>query len=194
MENTVLEGVTSYLGRLVSTIQGLDVDQLSESINLIRDAWLEGKQVICFGNGGSALTAQHFATDWSKGIYHATGRPFHARCLADNIGIVSAYGNDFCYEDIFIQQLKPILNPGDLALGISGSGNSENVIRAIEYANANGGKTLGICGYNGGRLRTAAQHCLWVNVNDMQLSEDAHFFFGHMVMQAMCAGHARTAC
>ena len=186
MANTILEKSTQYIEGLKATIDGLDMEQVSNAIGLIKDAWQKGKQVFCFGNGGSALTAQHYATDWSKGVYCSTGKPFYARCLADNIGIVSAYGNDFSYEDIFIQQLKPVLAPGDLVIGISGSGNSENVIRAIQYANENGAATLGICGYSGGRLKQVAQHCVWVNVNDMQIAEDVHLLFGHMAMQVLC--------
>lgn len=186
MTETILEKSTRYIEMLKSTIDRLDMEQISNAIALIKDAWQKGKQVFCFGNGGSALTAQHYATDWSKGVYCSTGKPLNARCLADNIGIVSAYGNDFSYEDIFIQQLKPILSSGDLVIGISGSGNSENVIRAIQYAGDNGAATLGICGYNGGRLRQVAQHCVWVDINDMQITEDVHLFLGHMVLRALC--------
>jgi len=102
------------------------------------------------------------------------------------MGLITAYANDISYQDIFIEQLKPILKSDDLVIGISGSGNSENVLRAIRYANENGGKTLGICGYDGGKLKNLAHHALWIDVDDMQLSEDLHLIFGHIVMQAMC--------
>jgi D-sedoheptulose 7-phosphate isomerase len=87
---------------------------------------------------------------------------------------------------VFIEQLKNVLEDGDLVIGISGSGNSENVIRAIQYANENNALTLGICGYEGGKLKEKSQYQVWAPVNDMQLSEDIHFFFGHIVMQKLC--------
>jgi D-sedoheptulose 7-phosphate isomerase len=99
-----------------------------------------------------------------------------------------AYGNDLSFQDIFVEQLKNLLEPGDLVIAISGSGNSENVIRAVRYANANGAVTLGLCGYRGGKLKQLAQHVVWADVDDMQLSEDAHAIFGHIVMQRLC-GH-----
>jgi D-sedoheptulose 7-phosphate isomerase len=175
-----------YLERLVSTVRRLNFAQLDRALEIIAKAWENGNQVICLGNGGSALTAQHYVNDWNKSIYLSTGRPFLGRCLTDNMGLVLAYANDFCFEDVFVEQLKPILRPQDLVIGISGSGNSENVLRAISYANDHEAVTLGICGYDGGALKTLAQHHLWADVNDMQLAEDVHFFFGHLVMQALC--------
>jgi len=119
-------------------------------------------------------------------FYLHTGRPLNGRSLVDNIGLITAYANDLSYEDIFSEQLKNIMNEGDLVIAISGSGNSENVIRAVEYANANGGHTIGLCGYHGGKLKKIAHHSVWVPIDDMQLSEDIHAIFGHIVMQAVC--------
>jgi D-sedoheptulose 7-phosphate isomerase len=175
------------LARLSATIQKLDAHEIDLAIDLIRSAWHSDKQIIIFGNGGSALTALHYVTDWNKAIYLAKGKPIRARCLADNMGLVTAYANDISYEAIFLEQLKTVLMPGDLVIGISGSGNSENVIRAIAYANENDGVTLGICGYSGGKLRKLARHSICTNVHDMQLSEDLHLVFGHIVMQTLCA-------
>jgi D-sedoheptulose 7-phosphate isomerase len=175
-----------YFQRLMTVIQSLDLDAMDQAISLIRSTWEAGKQVICFGNGGSALTAQHYMTDWNKSIYLKTGRPFYGRCLADNIGILTAYANDVSYADVFVSQLKPILTKGDLVMGISGSGNSENVLRAVAYAKQQGSVTLGIVGYDGGKLKKLADHVVWAPVQDMQLSEDIHLAFGHWVMQALC--------
>jgi D-sedoheptulose 7-phosphate isomerase len=102
------------------------------------------------------------------------------------VGLTFAYANDVSFEDVFVEQLKNLLNEGDLVIAISGSGNSENVLRAVRYANDHGAVTLGLCGYGGGTLRQIAQHVVWVNVNDMQLSEDIHSMFGHVVMQRLC--------
>jgi D-sedoheptulose 7-phosphate isomerase len=110
-----------------------------------------------------------------------------SHCLADNIGLVTAYSNDVSYDDLFVMQLKNLLNVGNLVIGISGSGNSENVLRAIAYANDGGGVTLGLSGFGGGKLRQLAQHNICTNVHDMQLSEDLHLVFGHTVMKCLCA-------
>ena len=135
------------------------------------------------------MTALHFITDWNKMIHLATGRPFRGRTLVDNMGLITAYSNDMSYQDAFVEQLKNVSLPGDLIVAISGSGNSENVIRAVKHANELGCKTLGLCGFGGGRLRDCAQHAIWVQVNDMQLCEDMHAIFGHMVMQSICKLH-----
>jgi D-sedoheptulose 7-phosphate isomerase len=176
----------SYLSKLAKALEALDRDQLDSAVNVIANAWQAGRQIITFGNGGSSLTALHFVNDWNKSISMASGKPFRGRSLVDNVGLIMAYGNDISFQDIFVEQLKNVMQPGDLALAISGSGNSENVIRAVRYANENGGTTLGLCGYRGGKLKDISQHVVWADVDDMQLSEDVHAIFGHIVMQRLC--------
>jgi len=188
----MLQGTAkTYLSRFERVIHNLDKSSLDKAISLIYSAWQEDRQIIVFGNGGSALTAQHYITDWNKSIYQATKKPFLGRCLAENMGLITAYSNDMSYYEVFIEQLKPIMKPQDLVIGISGSGNSENVLRAIQYANDNNGITLGICGYDGGKLKRLAQHHFCADVHDMQLSEDIHLLFGHIVMQKLC-GYLET--
>jgi UDP-glucose 4-epimerase len=177
---------TSYLRKLARCLDCLDREELDRGIELIRTTWQEGRQIITLGNGGSAMSALHFITDWNKMTYHATGKPFRGRTLLDNIGMITAYGNDLSYADIFAEQIKNVAVPGDLVIAISGSGNSENVIRAVTAANELGCQTLGLCGFNGGQLKTIAKHTIWVNAQDMQLCEDAHAIFGHIVMQSLC--------
>lgn len=176
----------AYFARLANVLKEFDHTSIDNAIALIEATWLSNKQIITLGNGGSAVTALHYIADWNKSVFIHGKRPFRGRCLVDNIGLVMAYGNDISFEDIFLEQLKNILTKGDLVIAISGSGNSENVLRAVEYANKSGAVTLGMCGYNGGKLRQIAQHHVWVNVNDMQLSEDMHAIFGHIVMQSLC--------
>lgn len=175
-----------YLRRLTTTIDGVDRDAMDKGVQMIADAWERGSQIITLGNGGSAMTALHFVTDWAKMIPLATGRSFFGRTLVDNMGMLTAYGNDISFADIFSEQLKNVLRPNDLVVAISGSGNSENVIRAVQYANDHGGMTLGLCGFAGGRLKALAHHPIWIASNDMQLCEDAHAIFGHIVMQTLC--------
>ncbi len=175
-----------YLSRLSDSLVALDRASIDNGVAVIHAAWQRGAQIITLGNGGSSMTALHFCTDWSKMIPMATGRPILGRSLVDNMGLIMAYGNDLSFDDVFAEQLKNILRPGDLVVAISGSGNSENVIRAVDHANAHGGETLGLSGFSGGRLRERAKHSVWVRSNDMQICEDAHAIFGHIVMQKLC--------
>jgi D-sedoheptulose 7-phosphate isomerase len=177
----------AYLSKLATLLVAFDRTQVDNAVNVIADAWQAGRQIITLGNGGSSMTALHFINDWNKSVYMATGKPFRGRSLVDNMGLVMSYGNDISFQDIFVEQLKNVLQPGDLVIAISGSGNSENVIRAVRYANDNNAITLGLCGYKGGKLKEIAQHVVWANVDDMQLSEDVHAIFGHIVMQRLCA-------
>ena len=177
----------SYTKKLAQLLARLDFAAIDAGVDLIEKAWRDGKQIIALGNGGSSLTALHFINDWNKSVYLSSKLPFRGRTLVDNVGLLMSYANDIAFEDVFAEQLKNILQPGDLVIALSGSGNSENVIRAVNYANTHGAKTLGLCGYRGGKLKEAAQHVIWVDVDDMQLAEDVHFLFGHIVMQRLCA-------
>lgn len=175
-----------YFQKLQDTLANLNFRDIDAACNLIETAWNNGNQIITLGNGGSSMTALHMINDWNKSIFLKHQKPFRGRSLLDNTGILMAYSNDLSFEDVFCEQLKNILQNGDLVIAISGSGNSENVIRAVEWANNNGGVTLGLCGFDGGRLKQIAQHHFWVQVNDMQIVEDIHLNFGHFVMQRLC--------
>ncbi len=182
-----LDGVSArYLDRLAAALALIDRTALDNAVNVIHAAWHRGAQIVTCGNGGSAMTALHFVTDWGKLVPVATGRPLRARSLLDNIGLLTAYANDVSYADVFAGYLQNILCAGDVVIAISGSGNSPNVIKAIELANAAGVETMGLCGLSGGLLRQVAKHVVWVPANDMQLCEDAHIIFGHIVVQTLC--------
>jgi D-sedoheptulose 7-phosphate isomerase len=181
------KGITDiYFDRLIAVLTTINRKQIDDAVQVVADAWQAGRQIITLGNGGSSMTALHFINDWNKSVFMHGKKPFRGRSLVDNMGLVMSYANDISFQDVFIEQLKNILTPGDLVIAISGSGNSENVIRAVDYANQNGAVTLGLCGYRGGRLKTMAQHVLWVDIDDMQISEDLHAIFGHLVMQRLC--------
>ena len=171
---------------------GLDHTSVDAAISLIKKSWADKKQIIVCGNGGSARTASHYINDWNKMAYLSTGRPFRGHCLSDNMGLMTAYSNDISYDDVYSEQLKNLMDPADLVIAISGSGNSENVVRAIKHANESGGVTLAICGYDGGKIKKLAQHSLWIPSFDMQICEDLHFVFGHMVMKSLCGDQIRT--
>ena len=175
-----------YFDKLQRVIAAVDRNDFDNGVQLVYQAWQRGSQIITLGNGGSSLTALHYINDWNKSIFMHGKKQFLGRSLVDNIGLVMSYGNDVSFQDIFIEQLKNILQPKDLVIAISGSGNSENVIRAVDYANEHGAITLGLCGYRGGKLKQKSQNVIWIDVDDMQLSEDLHAIFGHIVMQKLC--------
>ena len=183
--------VANYLAAHVQLSEKLNRTQFQAGIELIKQKFLAGKKIITCGNGGSASTASHYITDWNKMVNLATGRKFRGISLCDNIGVITAYGNDLSYDEIFAGQLRAILDEGDLIVAISGSGNSPNVLKAVEYANANGGDTLAVVGYDGGKLKAIAKQSVHVPSFDMQLCEDVHLMFGHMVMKTLCGSVIR---
>ena len=178
--------VPVYFEHLQALMNRLDLAEVEAAIELIRSAGQEKRKILVCGNGGSALTASHYINDWNKMAFLSTGTPFRGTCLSDNMGLMTAYSNDISYDDVYSEQLKNLMDPGDLVIAVSGSGNSENVVRALEYANGAGGVTLAISGYDGGKIKQLAQHSLRVPSFDMQLCEDLHFIFGHMVMKSLC--------
>ena len=178
--------IPAYLAAHGALARKLDLHAFEAGVNVVKAAFEAGTQIITCGNGGSAYAASHFITDWNKMINLATNRKFRGISLCDNLGMVTAFANDLSYDEVFAGQLKAILAPGDLVIAISGSGNSKNVVKAVEYANAAGATTLALVGYDGGRLRQIARHTVWVPSCDMQLCEDVHLMFGHMVMKELC--------
>jgi D-sedoheptulose 7-phosphate isomerase len=178
--------VSNYLAAHQQLAKKLDADSFEKGINMIYSAFEEGRKIITCGNGGSASTASHYITDWNKMINLATGKKFRGISLCDNVGLITAYGNDMSYTDVFSGQIDSLMDNGDLLVAISGSGNSSNVIKAIDSARRAGGKVLGVVGYDGGKMMPMCDHSVWVKSFDMQLCEDIHLMFGHMVMKRIC--------
>lgn len=184
---------TAYLGRLAKELARIDLAQLHAWADLLFEAWQNDRGIYIFGNGGSATTATHMSEDLGK----STLRPEHLNeedrrrlkvtSLTDNLGWILAIGNDCGYEQIFVQQLMNFGRPGDLAIGISGSGNSRNVLLAIEWANRHGLQTLGLTGYDGGKLHGLAQHSLHVDIPDMGMVESIHLALFHWVLNDVYA-------
>jgi D-sedoheptulose 7-phosphate isomerase len=173
----------NYLTELSDILTTLNVKEFEYLINELTSAYERGANIFICGNGGSAATAAHFACDINKGVSFGKDKRFKIICLSDNIPTVMAYANDVSYNDIFVEQLKNFMNTGDLIIGVSGSGNSENILKAIIYANEHGGRTFGVCGYKGGRLKDTAMKSLVINSNDMQKVEDIHLIIFHCAMQ-----------
>jgi len=180
-----LNRINEYLGLLKETIDKVDHSEIMKVVESLQNAKNSNKKIIIFGNGGSAATASHFACDINKGVSYGESVRYKVLALTDNIATILAYANDVSYEDIFLEQLKNFIEEGDVVIGISGSGNSKNVLKAIEYANLNGNETIGITGYNGGKLKKMAKKNLNAPVDDMQISEDLHMVFVHLVMKIL---------
>ena len=175
----------SYFHNLRMTIDACDRQAWDHAIDLVDQAWQRDQQIFVFGNGGSALAAQHAITDWNKNLYLASGRPFRGVCLAENMGIFSAYANDCCYEDVFLEQLRPLAREGDLVIAISGSGNSENVVRALTHARQVGATIIGVTGFDGGRVLDLADCNVHIPIADMQVAEDLHLVFIHVTLREL---------
>ena len=178
--------IENYITEKVRVMHLLDHDAINTAINRIDSVYKNGGKIITCGNGGSASTASHFITDWNKMVNLLGGGKFRGFCLNDNIGLITAYANDVNYDSVFSGQLESILDENDLLIGVSGSGNSNNVINAIEYANKLGADTLGLVGYDGGKISKMVNNCVHVPSFDMQICEDLHLMFGHFVMKSLC--------
>jgi D-sedoheptulose 7-phosphate isomerase len=152
---------------------------IGETAKLIIDAYRNGKKVILFGNGGSAADAQHIAAEL-VGKYYMDRRPLPAEALTVNTSSLTAIGNDYAFERIFARQVEALGNPGDVAIGISTSGNSPNVIEAIRAAKKKGMITIGLTGAEGGRLRNEVDYCICVPSKDTPRIQEAHILIGHI--------------
>lgn len=176
-----------YLDRLKTLMDTFDLGAFDQMVEHILDAYHRRAHIFVMGNGGSGSTASHLACDINKGCCLDLDHKFKMICLNDNMPTMLALANDISYEAVFEEQLKNFFNPGDLVIGISGSGNSENVLRAVRYALSRQGRTIGWCGFGGGKLAELVDLPLVVDSHDMQQVEDAHMIFAHMLMQSVFA-------
>ena len=178
--------ILNYFEKVKTTIDKVSVDDLNLLMNLLNKARDEKKTVFICGNGGSASTASHYCCDFNKGISSSQQNKFRFVCLSDNVPSMMAYANDFSYEEIFVGPLRNLYNEGDYVIGISGSGNSSNVIKALQYANEHGGISIGITGYDGGIVKKICQYNVHIPIMDMQVSEDLHLMLDHCMMSILC--------
>lgn len=174
--------ISAYLEKEIEALQSLDQGEIDRALNLLADALEREAIIYIFGNGGSAATASHYQNDFNKGISEHTEKKFRFQCLNDNIATVMSIANDIGYDEVFRFQLRGRLRPGDVCIAISGSGNSPNVINAAEYTKEQGCKVIGLTGFDGGKLRALSDISLHVPVNSMQITEDVHMVFDHLIM------------
>ena len=172
----------AYLEYLSSILKSIDVSEIGQFIKTLLSARNSGATIYFIGNGGSAATASHFANDISIGT-NSYEKPFRAVSLTDNQAIITALGNDFGYEEIFVRQLRILGRAGDVVVGISASGNSPNLIRAFDFAKSAGIKTVAITAFDGGKMKQIADECIHVptELKEYGPAEDAHMVLDHLV-------------
>lgn len=178
--------IQNYISEHSKIFAKMDKDAIQRCLDLMEETINNGKKILTCGNGGSASTASHYITDWNKMYNLATGKKFRGISLVDNMGLITAYGNDISYEEVFAGQVKTLMEDGDLLVVVSGSGNSPNIISAINAAKACNGKVLGCLGYDGGKAIKLCNEVFHTPSWDMQICEDIHLSFGHLVMKTIC--------
>lgn len=180
-----VHNIKNYFAELKKVMDSIDAQQINTVMKKLIEVYNRDGYIYIFGNGGSAATASHFVNDFNKGISENLPRKFKFICLNDNISTMMAIANDLGYHLIFKLQLENFLTSSDLVIGISGSGNSENVIQAIEYANSRGVDTIGLVGFDGGKLKQIVKYCIHIPVDDMQKVEDLHMVMDHLMMKIL---------
>jgi D-sedoheptulose 7-phosphate isomerase len=177
----------SYLKGLQAMLDQLPLRDTEWLVKLLLDANAEGRTIFILGNGGSASTASHFACDLAKNTISAGVPRFRVVALTDNVPLITAWANDTAYSGVFVEQLDALVKPGDVVIGISGSGNSENVLEAIRLANARSAITVGMTGFDGGQLKELVALSIHIPHLNMEQVEDAHLILEHMVCTALRA-------
>lgn len=177
--------ILEYISKEILILNELDIEAVNEALNLIVSTLDKKSAVYIFGNGGSAATASHFQNDFNKGLSECLEKKFDFRCLNDNIATVMAIANDIGFEEVFRFQLQGRLQENDVIVAISGSGNSRNVLYAVEYAKEEGCKVIALTGYDGGKLAKLADISLNVPVESMQITEDIHMIYDHLMMSVL---------
>lgn len=174
----------TYFGYVAEAVKKVDQNSVNGFIDLLFDAYKNEKNVFVIGNGGSGASASHLAQDLAKGTRQSLeqGKRIKALSLVDNVAFITALGNDDGYDTIFEQQLRTFAKPGDIVIAISGSGNSPNIIRAIDWANNNGVTTVGVTGFGGGKLKEKNGFSLHVELHDMCTAESIHTIIFHYVI------------
>ena len=176
------QSIKDYIKLEIDVLNSLDVDAINDAMNLLIETYEKGKKIYVFGNGGSSATASHYQNDFNKGISEYVDKKFNFYCLNDNIPTLMAIANDIGFEEVFRFQLINHLEEGDIVMAIYGSGNSKNIINAVEYAKSKGNKVIGLTGFSGGKLKELADVSLHAPVMSMQVTEDIHMIFDHMIM------------
>jgi D-sedoheptulose 7-phosphate isomerase len=173
-----------YLAAHRRALEALDTSKVAQLVALARETWLQDRQMFAFGNGGSAANASHFATDLGKGASDRMSRAFRILSLNDNVSWLTALGNDYSFDDVFVRQLANYGRAGDLVLVMSVSGNSPNLVKAVEWSNEHGLKTIALTGGKRGRLAEIAQEAVVIADEHYGRVEDLHMTICHLLCYA----------
>ena len=176
-----MESIRTYLKDLSSLLTEVSQDEIARTVELFWDCYQRRARLIFCGNGGSAATASHLVCDFQKNVYLATQSAWEVLALTDSTPLITAWGNDTDYSNVFAGQVRCWARPGDLLVAISASGNSPNILAAVDAANEIGATTIGWSGYGGGKLAQTAQHNIVLHSRNMQQVEDAHMIVGHVI-------------
>ena len=176
--------ISDYLNAQKAAHDSIPIEAVAQLIEKMRAAWREDRQIFVFGNGGSAANASHFATDLGKGASDKMGKPFRVLSLNDNVSWMTALGNDYAYDEIFVRQLRNYAKPGDLVLTMSVSGSSPNLVKALEWAKQNDLDTVALVGAKRGRLAEIAEQVIVINDTHYGRVEDAHMGICHILCYA----------
>jgi D-sedoheptulose 7-phosphate isomerase len=177
---------TSYFQKVAAVLPAIPVEPVEQVIATLRQARANGQRIFVFGNGGSSANASHIVNDMLKSTIQP-GRPrMKLICLSDNVPTLTAYANDVSYDIVYAEPLASLAEPGDVALALSGSGNSPNVLRAMDVALEMGLTRIGLTGRDGGKLKDQCDICVIVPNDSMQVIEDAHLVILHAVFLALC--------
>ena len=172
--------LSAYKEELIAEIEAVSADDFKRCVDLLLEAYRRDKQVFVMGNGGSAATANHFACDFGKNAVRGEKRRFRIISVCDNVEAITALGNDIGFEEIFRQQLINLLNPGDLLIAISASGNSPDLVRACEYAKERGAMIMALSGFGGGKICAFADASITTAMTSYERVEDLHLIILHM--------------
>jgi len=183
--DTVSDRVSTYLDEMVEIVKLISKSDVRAVVDRLYDGWLAGQTTYIIGNGGSASTASHMMNDLNKMTALPNKRRFRAIALTDNVPYITAVSNDIDYADIFIEQLRNLLQPNDVLIALSGSGNSENIIRAVNYARNHGATVIGLCGKSGSRLCENADVVVTVPAESICQQEDGHLILNHTITLAL---------
>jgi D-sedoheptulose 7-phosphate isomerase len=180
---TIETDIRSYLDRLLKTLDGMPVDDIARLSEMLYRAYSDGKQVFILGNGGSASTASHMAADLGKNTIGPNMRRFRIMSLNDNIPLLTALSNDLGYDNMFAEQLQNLIQPGDVLIVISGSGNSPNVLKAMEYAQSRSAQVAALLGFGGGKASKLSDLNVVIDSDDYGVVEDAHLIVNHILVE-----------
>ncbi len=181
------ENPTGYITALQEMISKINVADINRVAEILLSAYESGRSIYIFGNGGSGTTASHMTGDFIKGVSYGLDKKFRMICLNDNYTTMTAFANDISYDLVFVEPLKNFLEEGDVVIGLSGSGNSRNIVLALEYAKEKNVTIIGFSGYKGGRVKELSDVSIHIPIGSMEVSEDLHLSVLHMIKNVIIA-------